>query len=212
MSLTPDLLPDIESLRRRTQALAMLDALLSPEWEDRYYSYNAAWFEGQEMASMRNGHGDEWFLLFDEAGAALKGYAHEYSPFNGPALYQAIRAQVPAAFRNFLDEPAFDMEHASFCYWRGRQDLAWSKVSHPSLALANGDDGSGVFLALLVEPASAYCDYALGYFEQEISNDSVQSLYDHTPLTPELVRSIDPDADLSQVRAAADEIGYPVAW
>jgi hypothetical protein len=52
------LLPDVESLRRLWQSMAMLDAILSPDWEYRYYSFNAAWGAGEEMGSMRDGCGD----------------------------------------------------------------------------------------------------------------------------------------------------------
>jgi hypothetical protein len=44
----------------------------SPEWEYRYYLVDSLW--GREMvASMRNGSGDEYFILFDDHGAAIKG-------------------------------------------------------------------------------------------------------------------------------------------
>lgn len=59
MHLDPDDLPDIANLKRRTKALAMLEAIVCPEWEYRYYSYNSRWSSGEEMASMRNGQGDE---------------------------------------------------------------------------------------------------------------------------------------------------------
>jgi len=126
---TPERLPDIGTLRRLTKSIAMLDAIICPEWESRYYSYNSEWGEGEEMASMRNGCGDEWFLLFDRHGAALKGLAHEY-PLAGDASFAArIQEAVPPCFSSFLREPAFDMARASFCLWRGQTDLAWSVVS-----------------------------------------------------------------------------------
>lgn len=68
MQFDPTLLPDIESLRRRSQALAMLDAIVCPEWEGRYYSFNASWGETEAMGSMRNGSGDDWFILFSPLG------------------------------------------------------------------------------------------------------------------------------------------------
>lgn len=40
--LDPATLPDIATLRQRAKALAMLDAIVSPEWEYRYFSYNAS--------------------------------------------------------------------------------------------------------------------------------------------------------------------------
>ena len=33
---TPERFPDIETLRRLTKSLAMLDAIICPEWEYRY--------------------------------------------------------------------------------------------------------------------------------------------------------------------------------
>jgi hypothetical protein len=72
-----NMLPDIDALRRLSQSLAMLDAIISPQWEFRYYSFNSTWGSGEMMASMRNGSGDDYFLLFNAAGAILKGFAHE---------------------------------------------------------------------------------------------------------------------------------------
>ena len=53
------MLPEIDSLKRLSQSLAMLDAILEPDWELRYYSFNSHWGEGEMMASMRDGSGDE---------------------------------------------------------------------------------------------------------------------------------------------------------
>ena len=71
---TLESLPDIEGLRRLSQSLAMLDAIMSPEWDYRYYSFNSKWAENEMMASMRNGQGEEYFILFDSHGAIMKGF------------------------------------------------------------------------------------------------------------------------------------------
>ena len=55
-----DGLPDVARLKRLLQSMAMLDAILMPEWEYRYYSFNALWGEGEMMGSMRDGAGDEF--------------------------------------------------------------------------------------------------------------------------------------------------------
>src|SRR6476659_3859665 len=60
--------PDIPTFRRLTRSLAVLDAILSPAWEDRYYSFNAHWGPGELMASMRNGQGDQWFASINASG------------------------------------------------------------------------------------------------------------------------------------------------
>ena len=97
MSLS--LLPSIAETRRITRSLAMLDAILCPEWECRYYNFNCAWGLCEKMASMRNGAGDDWFLLFNSEGAVLKGYHHEFTAdhFEGVSAlfaHQALRDSI----------------------------------------------------------------------------------------------------------------------
>src|SRR5688572_188730 len=87
-------LPDISSLKRLSQSLAVLDAILSPEWEYRYYSFNAHWNDGESVASMRNGQGDHYFCLFNAAGVILKGYCHEIPK----PMYRDVPPQFAAFF------------------------------------------------------------------------------------------------------------------
>jgi hypothetical protein len=211
MQLDPNVLPGLTEIRRRTQSLAMLDAIVSPEWEFRYYSFDAHWGAGEEMASMRNGCGDDWFLLMDRAGAALKGLAHESELAGDATLAAEVQRQVPPAFASFLGEPAFGMEWLSFCYWRAADDAAWHKVVHPDPRLATADDESAYFLALLVEPPSSYQEFASEYFEVDLPLAAIEAVYAHTPLTPGLVRSLNEELPMSQAREFASEIGYPVA-
>src|SRR5262249_38357673 len=70
-------LPGINDLRRLCQSIATLDAILSPEWELRYYSFSSTWTTGTMCASMRNGSGDDFFIHFSPVGALIKGFAHE---------------------------------------------------------------------------------------------------------------------------------------
>ena len=70
-------MPDIPAFRRLTQSLAVLDAILSREWEYRYYSFDSRWGPGELMASMRNGQGDHWFALMTDDGVVLHGLHHE---------------------------------------------------------------------------------------------------------------------------------------
>jgi len=107
-------LPNIESLKKLSQSLAMVDAIMSPEWESRYYSFNSKWGEGEMMASMRDGSGDEYFILFNPHGAILKGFAHE-SPMSPYATasgkpWAGVLDSVPDEFQDFLSEPAFLIE------------------------------------------------------------------------------------------------------
>jgi hypothetical protein len=202
MQMSADLLPSISDVRRITQSLAMLDAILSPEWDYRYYSFNSAWGPGEEMASMRNGSGDDWFLQLDSAGAALKGFAHELA--DDPLLPQNIQHQVPTDFSSFLSEPAYAMQQATFCYWRKINDPSWSKVSG---SLTN--DGSNDMLTVLTSGPSGYKEWAEDYFEVSVDLAAVSSVFSHQPLNDSVIMSLNPEADLGFIYTQAFEIGYP---
>jgi hypothetical protein len=211
VSLQAEHLPSAPALRRRTQALAMLDAILSPEWQHRYYSYDARWGAGLEMASLRNGEGDDWFLLFGEFGAAIKGLAHETPLAIDGAFASEIQRQVPPAFGEFLVEPAFSMERASFCYWNAAGEPGWHRVIASAAASESANDGSDWLLELLVQPAVAYVEFAQAYYESQTPLYPVTHVYAHAPLTPGLVSSLNPELPFEQAAAFAAEIGYPVA-
>jgi hypothetical protein len=211
MPLNPFDLPDLATIKRRARALAMIEAIVCPEWANRYYSYNSKWGQDLEMSSMRNGSGDDWFLLFGPFGAGIKGLAHE-SPIAGDsALLLAARTSIPENFRSFLTEPAFNWDWMSFCYWLGKNDNSWTRAVHPDPEKAEVDDGSDEFLALLHQPARAYVEFTEWYYELSIPEASVEEIYRCTPLTNSLVQSINPELSLSSVASDALEIGYPLS-
>jgi hypothetical protein len=201
-NVSPDTLPSIKDLRRLTQSLAMLDAIISPEWQDRYYSFNSQWSADEEMASMRDGSGDDWFLLFSQTGAALKGFAHELA--SDKQFAQNIQEVVPKSFSSFLQEPAFSMQYATFCYWCLADENIWKSV--PS---SNTYDGSAELLELLVTGPSAYKEFAEYYYEVTVPIDVVTAIYEHAPLTESFIQALNPDAELSYTFSQASEIGYP---
>ena len=189
----------------------MVEAILCPDWQDRYYSYNSNWAPDQEMASMRNGSGDDWFLLFGPFGAGIKGLAHESEVAGDESLLKAARASLPEEFQTFLNEPAFSWDWMSFCYWCAPSDRTWNRVAHPDAGRAVIEDGSIEYLALLHEPANAYVEFAERYYEVAIPEQSVAAIFRCVPLTSSLVLSINPQLSLADVAADAQEIGYPVS-
>ncbi|XLZ69494.1 hypothetical protein ABT364_23625 [Massilia sp. SR12] len=180
----------------------MLDAILCPEWEYRYYSFNCNWAPGEQMASMRDGCGDDWFLHFNSVGAALKGFAHELA--EGKSFGATIQAQVPCEFSAFLNEPAFSMQDATFCFWRKADDSIWQKVQG-SLT----EDGSDKMLAVLIAGPAGYAAWAEAYYEVAVSIQAVTAVFEHVPLTDETIRMLNPDANLDFTYGEAAEIGYP---
>lgn len=73
----PDALPNKKALQNICKSIAVLDAIISQEWEYRYYSYNYQWGENEEFFEMRNGEGDQMLILFREDGCVINGFAHE---------------------------------------------------------------------------------------------------------------------------------------
>ncbi len=217
MISTKDLspLPDIPTLKKLMQSLAMLDAILMPEWQYRYYSFNSAWSVGAQMASMRDGSGDEWFCLFDAIGAALKGFNHEseMSPWanDDHALWKGVLDQVPAIFSSFLNEPAFSMENATFCIWRTHQDSAWmvGDIGFPGKE-DEDPDGSASLLSILDGNPETYKNWAEEYYERPVSLSAVQRIYQYEPLTVQLTKELNPEIKWETIEADSCEIGYPV--
>lgn len=210
MQLDTKMLPTIADLKLRAKALAMLDAIIAPDWEDRYYSYDQHWSAGHEMASMRNGCGDDWFILFGAFGAAIKGLDHESKIAGNSILSKEVERQLPNSFSVFYKEPAFGMDWLSFCYWCESTQRSWEKVIHPDPAYAEVSDGSLEFLSLLYEPASAYQEFASWYYEFEIPFEVIEKIYSHHPITESIITALNPELQMALVKEFAMEIGYPI--
>src|SRR3569833_1749891 len=137
-------LPVVEPLKRLLQAFAMLDAILSPEWDYRYYSFNAGWGQQEQMGSMRNGCGDDFFANFNEHGCSLKGFDHESemspSGLDPPKVWPGVLEGIPAEFEPGATEPAFRMGDTTFCIWRRREDDQWG---HGNIIFPEGPDPDG---------------------------------------------------------------------
>jgi len=198
-------LPDIAALRGVMQALATLDATLAPDWESRYYSFNAGWGPGEMMGSMRDGCGDQWYALFCAAGAALVGLAHESPTFTPGSPKPWVFDGLPEAFhKNLRREPAFDTGNCTFCLWRLNGDSAWS-CSAPSQCA----DGSESLLSILDGQPQRYLSWAMDYFEVELELAPIERVYRHEPLTEALVRQLNPEQSLAELADDLTEIGYP---
>ena len=205
-------LPDVETLKRLSQSLAMLDAIMSPEWESRYYSFNFKWSKGEMMASMRDGSGDEYFILFNSHGAIIKGFAHEspMSPFGDepPKVWRGVLENVPSEFRDFLSEPAFEIEATTFCIWRRYSDSSWQvgDIDYPE---GDDPDGSENLLSILDGKPETYQNFAAEYFEEDISLSAVQHIYAHKPLSDVIISELNTEVSKAELRDDIEEIGYP---
>ncbi|GAB3189046.1 hypothetical protein GCM10027259_59170 [Micromonospora palomenae] len=206
-------LPDIATLRDRCRALAMLDAIMSPDWEFRYYSFDSRWGPGEEMASMRNGSGDAYSIVFSPPGAFIRGLDHEspMSPARNDELWPGLVDTVPEVFSAHVNEPAFSykgMLSATVCLWRQVDDDRWQAgdIDFPS---GDDPDGADGLFEVLVDPTPmGYQRFAEDYYETSVDIEAVSEVLALRPLTEDLVRRLNPDVTMDLVEYLA-EISYP---
>ncbi len=207
-----NLLPEIDNLKKLLQSLATLDLIMSPEWEDRYYSFNSKWYAQEQMASMRNGCGDSFFVLFTPEGCFFKGFSHEsiISSWNtkNQDIWLGLLDGIPDEFSEAKKEPAFSMDDISFCFWRRKIDSVWDHgpISFPE---GNDPDGSEFLLECMDGDVASYKNYAKEYYEQDIPLKAIQHVYTHLPLTEKIVNMLNPNISLSALIDELSEIGYP---
>jgi hypothetical protein len=207
------LLPDIPQLRNLCRSIAVLEAILSPEWSSRYHSFNAGWGPAEEMASMRNGSGDEYSIVFSAAGAYIRGFAHKamMSPYGNDGPWPGVLDSVPEVFRHCVQEPAFcdedGMPVVTACLWRAADDDHWrvGEIDYPDGA---GDpDGAAYLFTRLVDPSpEAFQRFAEDYYEVPVDLVAVRHVYALRPLTQAVVTTLNADlslADLTDDLAAA---------
>ena len=205
-------LPNAGKLKALCQSLAMLDAIMSPEWEGRYYSFNNRWDDEAALASMRDGSGDDYFILFVPAGVVIKGFAHEseMSPYQvrPPLVWPGVLDALPQALKVPLSDPAFSLEDVTFCIWNTVQDKQW-KIGNISFPNAEFFDGSEDLLGILDGKPETYQNYAEEYYERDIHLEAIKHIYGHQPLTADILAAINPEVLWQDLEEDIAEIGYP---
>jgi hypothetical protein len=212
-------LPDIPTVRDRSRAMAMLDAVLSPEWEYRYFSFDSQWSPGVEVASMRDGSGNDYSIVFSSAGVFARGFDHEspMTPYRATplALWPGLFETVPGVFQTFAAEPAFvDPEgtaRATVCFWREAADSVWrcGEVEIDDAVREDADGADWLFAVLAAGTAEAYLAFAQEYYELTPDLPAIQHVYDLKPLTESIVSSLNPEASLVDFAQDIAAIGYP---
>ncbi|WP_405917009.1 hypothetical protein [Streptomyces sp. NBC_00728] len=213
-------LPDIDSLRDLCRSIAMAEAVLNPDGEQRY-SYFPAWSETEQCASMRNGSGDEFDIVFASTGAYIRGFDHEspMSPYRHedvPTPWPGVLDSVPEVFRCHVDEPAFTDEDGcpvvTVCLWREADAPSWEAgrivfpEGHPD------PDGSDHLFELLLAPTpEAFQTFAEDYYEMPVDIEALRHIYALHPLEQRDIVALNPSVGAETVIAAAKAIGYPLA-
>lgn len=208
MNLMPGRLPDREALKTRTKAIAMLDAIMG----GGDYSFDNYWDKDEQMASMKTGYGEEWYILFAPFGVGIKGLDHQTLMAGDKNFKSKIERELPESFLPFYSEPAFSWDWVSFCYWLEPHSSAWGKVE-PDYERYTEDtnDGSERLLKILLGDEDIYRNYAVVLGDYLIPLEPVKLIYKLEPLTVEMVESLNENMSWEAVVEQAKEINYPVS-
>ncbi|WP_207946996.1 hypothetical protein [Actinomadura sp. 7K507] len=215
-------LPSIATVRVLSQSFAVLDTILKPDGHATY-AFDSRWDEHEELASMDNGSGDEYSIVFTPAGAFVRGFDHEapMSPYADEdyAPWPGLVESIPEQFTAQANEPAFCHDGdtgpflaATICLWRLHDDPSWrtGDIEFPPDEDCIDPDGSAWMFGLLAEGTpEAYHAYATDYFEVPVDLAAVREVFEHHPLTTDLVRRLNPHTDLTSLAERLDTIGYP---
>lgn len=185
----------MKSLSRHFRSIALLDAIISPDWESRYYSYNSKWSDSTEMASMRNGGGESWFLWFSG-----KNTGWVFIDFDLPGIenLEDIKSKFPDGYSEFLSEPAFTIEDARVLgYLKGTDWVFFGDKESSSCTKAlNSFNWS----------AADYKKWADEYYEKELDLECLEKVF-NGDLFEEIVQRLNPEMSIELLKDDLEEIG-----
>lgn len=229
------LLPNSTELRKICKRISVLEAILCPEWEYRYYSYQKGWSDNEEFCGMRNGQGDQLLILFSSVGTCINGFAHESSS-NGwrqvkseerksfigkwfgtkkeahtdlvQNISNGILDGLPDIFDKFIYGEPVKSVGTTFCIWQTNVDYHW-RTGNLDLPDDEYKDGSSDLLELLDGEPTTYKNWAEEYYDLELDLEVISRIFNGETVTKELVDRLNPGLeDLEKLKADLDEIGY----
>lgn len=192
-------LPSISEVKRISQSLALLDAIIMPEWELRYFSFDCHWDGEEMMASMKNGSGNEYFLLFNKHGVIGKVFIKNMQLSENEK--KELFTKIPSLYESFKQEEAFSLDNISFCFWRSNNKNSW--VSEPMTE-------NLFYLNFLTGNPNIYKEWAEEYYEKKFNIDVIQDIFLHKPLTTEIISKLNTEIKIEDLSEDLEEIGYPV--
>lgn len=197
-------------------SLAVLDGIMSPEWQYRYYAFDPRWRKGVSLASMRNGSGDDFYILFAPEGCIIKGFAHEslMSPYRARranpgtrGIWPGIYDFVPDDLRILLEEPALTPDDVTYCIWWENESPGW-QMGVRDFPPDDDPDGSETHLQILDGNPATYQEFARHYYERDIPIAVIRAIYAHYPVSREAIRAIDPTANVDRIFIDMRAYGY----
>ncbi|MEV0189809.1 hypothetical protein AB0I39_14890 [Kitasatospora purpeofusca] len=206
------LLPDPAELRARCRGIALLDSILDPHAP--MHAFVRHWREGVDLATMDNGSGDDYAIVFDPAGVFLSGFDHESdaSPWRDEDRehWPGLLDGLPASLAHYAQTPEFQFEgffDATVCAWRERAAAEW-RCGPVEFGAGETDGAEGLFGLLVGEGPEAYAGFAEDCFGRPVDRAAVAAVLAGGPLTRRTVEALSTGADFEAVAARARAMGF----
>jgi len=197
--------PTPKNLQQICKSISALEAIISPEWEYRYYSYQKDWSEDEEFCEMKDGSGSHLLISFSTNGTVINGFAIAYAKGTSKNILEPI----PKVFHSFIYDEPIKSIGTTFCLWQLNDCNQWKNTT------SQKEDGSEELLFLLDGKPETYKEWAEEYYEElfedrELNLELVKAIYEGKTITEEIALEINSELeDLEQLKEDLDEIGYP---
>lgn len=195
-----NLLPNSSELQKICKSISTLEAILCPEWEYRYYSYQKDWSDTEEFCEMRDGTGNKMLIIFTRKGTCINGFAKE-SEMNGwksipikqkksfteklfgskkeikteltQIIPKGVVDNLPKVFNEFIFGEPVKSIGTTFCIWQTETDNNW-KIGKVDLPKDEYKDGSNDLLQLLDGKPLTYKNWAEEYYEENFEENELK--------------------------------------
>lgn len=217
------LLPKGKEFQNICKSISALEAIICPEWEYRYFSYDKNWSESEEICEIRNGLGDQLLILFSNTGIVINGFTHgsqmngwKHILINEPSsflkrlfnlkkietklvqeMWKGMTEGLPQEFEEFIFGEPVKSTGTTFCIWQKPFGSNWEmgKVEYPNDEYF---DGSTEYLSLLDGSPNTFKKWAEEYYLEQFEKSgldlaTVQQIYNQHKITLQMVEKINPE-------------------
>lgn len=195
-----EFLPKGKEFQNICKSISALEAIISPEWEYRYFSYNKDWSVSEEICEMRNGSGDHMLILFSHSGIVINGFAHE-SQMSGwksklvdkndsfsflkrlfkpkkteeelvQEIWEGVTEGLPKEFEEFIFGQPIKSIGTTFCVWQKPLGNNW-QIGNIKFPDDEYLDGSTEYLTLLDGNPMTYKVWAEEYYLEQFEESGL---------------------------------------
>jgi hypothetical protein len=164
----------MSNIQNRLKAFSVIDAILFPNKEDRFFSYNNSWDTNEEVCFLKDNNGSSAVYWTNGRFEAYKCFIKDVGIME--ELHQVI-AKHTKEFQKFHNEEEFEMQSVSAIWYWDDGDCS-----------DYGLDIKGVFnpYDLILWDLEDYCSFLEKRLGSAINKEKIQQLFEKSMFTSSL--------------------------